>query len=276
MAAALVVAAPVLVGVAYSGLAAVGLVGFGGTGGSAAARIARVLSDPAVWRSVAWSVWIAGAATAISAALAIALAAAFRSSRPLDRAARAVAVIPLPIPHIVAAVLAVLILGQSGLIARIAFALGWISAPADMPALIYDGAGVGLIIALVWKETPFLALVCFSVLATRAAALEEAARTLGAGPRQVFRRVTLPILWRGMMPATVAVFAFTVGTYEAAALLGASDPLALPLLTMERYTDASLAARGDAFVLVILAMSIAAAAVALHEWTRRGWEEFAG
>jgi putative spermidine/putrescine transport system permease protein len=140
-----------------------------------------------------------------------------------------------------------------------------IDGPAAMPALVFDPAGIGLILTLVWKEIPFLALVAFSVLAAQGDGLEETARTLGAGRWATFRRVTLPVLWRGMLPAVVAVFAFVAGSYELALLLAPSDPLALPLQTMERYTGSSLGRRADAFVLALVAIAIAAAAVALHE-----------
>lgn len=266
--AALVVAAPVLIGIGYSLLAALEPGAPAGSAAPSLERLTRVLSDGATWRALAWSVWVAAAATAISAAAAILLAVVFRRAHPLDRLARLVAVSPLPIPHVVAGVLGVLILSQSGLLARAAFALGWISDPADMPPLVYDRAGIGMILSLAWKETPFLALIAFSIMAGRARDLEEAARTLGAGAAQVFRRVTLPVLWRGMLPPIVAVFAFAAGSYEAAVLLAPSDPLALPLLTMERYTDASLETRGDAFVLVLVGMAVAVLAVAGHEWLR--------
>lgn len=256
-----------LAGVVYSALAAFDLAGLGG-GGPGGARLVRVFAEPAVWRGVVWTVWVAAASTVLSAALAMLLAAVFRGRTRMDRSARALALLPLPVPHVVAAVCGVLILGQSGLLARFAYAAGLISVPAEMPALTYDSLGIGLILTLTWKEVPFLALVAFSVLAARGTRLEETARSLGAGRWQTFRRVTLPVLWRGMLPAIVAVFAFVAGTYETMALLAPSDPLALPLLTMERYTDASLAARGDAFVLVLVAMALAAAAVALHERAR--------
>lgn len=272
LAAALVVAAPVLVGVCYAGLAATGWMG--PEGGGSLERVRRVLAERTVWEGVAWSIWVAGAATLISTVLAMLLATAFRTRRRLDRAARTVALVPLPIPHVVAALLAVLILGQSGILGRAAFALGLVDGPGAVPAVVYDRWGVGLILALVWKETPFLSLIAFSVLARRAVSLEESARTLGASPRQVLLRVTAPVLWRGMMPAAVAVFAFAAGSYEAAALLAPSDPLALPLLTMERYTDAALNRRADAFVLVVLGTALAVGAVAVHEWLRRGWREF--
>jgi ABC-type Fe3+ transport system permease subunit len=275
LAAAALVALPVLVGLGYSAVAAFGGAGIGATGWSSA-RVARVLGEPAVWRSVSWTVLTAASATLAAAAAAVAVAVSFRSTVPGARLARALAVAPLPIPHLVAAAGGVLILGQSGLLARLAVAAGLIGTPAEMPALVYDSTGVGLILTLAWKEFAFLALVAFSLLSGRGESLEEAARTLGAGPGEIFRRVTWPVLWRGLLPATVAVFAFAAGSYEAAVLLAPSDPLPLPVLTLERYHDPRLAARGDAFVLVLLALVVAGAAVALHEWARSRSEPIDG
>lgn len=276
MVAALVVAGPVLVGVGYSVLGAAGLVGAGAGGGPTRAHVARVLGQGAVWEGLAWSVWVAAAATILAAVGSSTLAVLFRGGGRSHRWGRSLAVLPLPVPHVVAGVMGVLILSQSGLLARLGHSLGVIDAPADMPALVYDTAGVGLILTLAWKELPFLALIAFSVLAGRGESLEEAARSLGAGPAQVLLRVTLPVLWRGMLPATVAVFTFAAGSYEAAALLAPSDPLAFPLLVMERWQGASLERRADAFVLALLALGLSVVAVAAHEWVRWGWEELEG
>jgi putative spermidine/putrescine transport system permease protein len=263
-------AAPVLLGVSYALAASVGLAGAGSRGLSGGSWV-RVLGSGATWAGLGWSLWIAAASTAISTGIAVLLAVVFRGSSRLDGAARALALLPLPIPHLVAAVGAVLVLGQSGILARMAHAAGLAQVPADLPALVADPWGVGLIAALVWKEVPFLALVAFSVLASRGTALEEAARTLGAGRWATFRLVTWPILWRGMLPAVVAVFTFVVGSWEVAVLLAPSDPLALPLQIMERHTDPALARRGEAWVLVLVALGIATAAVVLHERLRARW-----
>ncbi len=271
LAAAFLLASPVLVGVIYAGAASVGLVGVGARGLTTGAW-GRVLSDGGVHAGIAWSLWVAAASTALATAGAVALAVVFRGRRRLDIAARALSLLPLPVPHVVAGVCGVLILGQSGVLSRVAHGLGLVSSPADMPALVADPAGIGLILALTWKEIPFLALVAFSILASRGERLEEAARTLGAGPLATFLLVTWPVLWRGMLPAVVAVFTFVAGSWEVAVLLAPSDPLALPLQVMERHTDPALARRGEAFVLALVALALAAAAVALHERLRARWE----
>lgn len=256
--AVLLVAAPPLLGIAYAAGASVEHV--------------HALADRALWRSVAFSAWIAAVSTALATAAAVGIAVLVRGTRPLDRAGRALAVLPLPIPHLVAGVLGLLVLAQSGLLARAAHALGLITGPADMPALVYDPLGLGIMLTLAWKETPFLALVAISLLATRGAAYEEAARSLGARPWQRFRLVTWPLLWRGLLPAVVAVFAFVAGTYEVTALLAPSDPAPLPVLTWERYTAVALERRGEAFVLVLVALGLSVVAVTAHEWARARWE----
>lgn len=255
--AAVLVAAPALVGLGWSAAVA-----------WSSGRTGIVLSNGAVWRGLGWSIWIAAAATLLATAGAVIIAALFRSNDPLHRWGRALAIAPLPIPHLVAAAVGVMILSQSGLLARVGFSLGFIDSPGAMPALVYDRAGIGLIVTLAWKEFPFLALLAISLLGTRGAAFEETARTLGAPPWAVFRHATWPVLWRGLLPGAAAVFIFTAGSYETALLLAPSNPLALPLLIAERHNDPALARRADAGVLVLLAFLLSVLVVALHEWAR--------
>lgn len=264
---AFLLALPVLVGIGYAALGALDVVGFA-SGEASLARTARVLGERATWRGVLMSLWVGLASTALAAGGATALALLFRGRGRTDRVARALAVLPLPLPHLVAAAGAVLVLAQSGLLGRLLVALGAAAGPADVPALVYDGAGVGMILAFAWKELPFLALVAFTVLGARATDAEEAARTLGARPRDVARRVTLPLLWRGLLPAAVAAFIFVAGNYEAAALLAPSDPAPLPVLAYERWLDPDLARRGDAYVLTLVALLLGVVAVAAHETAR--------
>ena len=271
LAAAMLVALPVVLGVGYSLAASVGVAGSGATG-LTSDRLSRVLGDASTWYGLLWTLWTAAAATTLATVGAVACAMAFRGNRVTDRVAHALVLLPLPVPHLVAAALGVWILGQSGMIARVGFAFGLLHTPAQMPALVYDRWGLGLILTMAWKEMAFLALVASSLLATRAAVAEEAARTLGAGRWMTFHRVTWPIVWRGLLPAVVAVFIFVAGSYEAAVLLAPSNPLALSLLVAERAADPALTRRGDAYVVSLLLFALAVIAVIAHEGARARWE----
>lgn len=271
LAAAALVASPVAIGILYAAAASIGLVGAGASG-AGVDRLLRVLEDRVTWSGLGFTLRVAAMSTVLATAGAVTVAIIFRRHVPLDRAARALAALPLTVPHLVAGMLGVWVLGQSGLLARLAVGAGVIDGPAQMPALIYDEPGVGLVLAMAWKEMAFLSVVATALLATQAEVVEEASRTLGAGPWDTFRRVTWPLLWRGLLPAVTAVFVFVAGSYEAAALLAPSDPAALPVLVLERAADPDLARRGDAYVVSLLLLAIGVLAVFVHEWTRARWE----
>lgn len=264
------IAAPVAIGGMYSAAAAVGLAG-AGAGTVGVSRIIAVVTNLATWRSILWTVATAAAATALATFAAVVVAVRLHASP----AGRWLAVFPLAVPHVAAALAALLLLGQSGLLSRLAFAAGLTSVPGDFPALVYDRAGAALVLAMAWKEFPFIALTAFAVLDTRGAVLEEAARTLGASTLQTFRRVTWPLLRRGLAPAVVAVFAFLIGQYEMAALLAPSDPMALPVLTLQRSVDPDLARRGEAHVLGLLALTFSAMLVVAYMRAQRTAERAA-
>jgi putative spermidine/putrescine transport system permease protein len=233
--------------------------------GTLATRLAR----PGPWLSLAWSTAAALVATMLATAGALTVALTFRGTRTADRAARALATLPLPIPPIVVAAAAVLVLSQSGLLARIAATMGWITVPADMPALLNVPHGAGLILALAWKELGFLSLLSCTVVAGLDPELEATARTLGATERVAHRHVLVPLIWRGILPGVVAAFAFVLGSYELPALLGPTHPQPLAVAVLERARDADPAARGDAWAATLLLFAAAMAAVGWHEWSRR-------
>lgn len=256
-----VLAAPIALGAAYSLLSAVGIAGAGARG-LTLQPMAAVFGDMQTWRGLAWTLLTAGAATLLALVAACATALWIRSRPWWLR----LAVLPMAVPHVAAALAVLLLLGQSGWLARLAHALGLTATPADFPALVYDEAGVALVVACAWKEFPYLLLTAVAVLATRADDLEAVARGLGASPAQTFRRITWPLLWRAMAPAVLATFAFLIGQYEMPLLLAPSDPLAFPLLAYERSVDPTLTRRAEAHVLGLIALAISAGLVIAHAW----------
>lgn len=266
--AGVLLALPAALGAGYSMLSALGLAGAGASG-LTLRPLLSVVSDAQTWRSLAWTMASAGAATALALATACA-AAVWLRARPWWLRAAA---LPMAVPHVAAALAVLLLAGQSGWLSRLGVAAGLTAAPVDFPALVYDPAGIGLVFAFAWKEFPYLLLTAVAVLATQTQDLEAVARTLGASPVQVFRRVTWPLLWRGVAPAVIATCAYLVGQYEMPALLAPSDPLAYPLLVYERSVDPTLARRAEAHVLGLIALLLATVLVALHAWwqSRHEW-----
>lgn len=219
------------------------------------------------WGSLAFSLWVSAASTLISAGLAL-LLAAWLDERSADDGSAAFALNwNLAFPHLVWAVMLLLLLSQSGLLARWAAALGLISLPAQFPVLVRDTYGLGIILSYIGKETPFLSLLILSVLRTQPAGYRLAAENLGADRWQRLRYLTFPLALPALLSGALLVFAFVFSSYEVPALLGVNFPRALPVLALRFFNDPDLRARADgmAISLVITAITLLVAALSLRK-----------
>ena len=99
---------------------------------------------------------------------------------------------------------------------------------------------------------PFIGVIVLANMQSIGEDYESVARSLGASRWQAFRHVLLPLIFPGMLSASVMVFAFTFGAYEIPAILGANYPAALPVLAYRQYTDVDLAARPEAMAMAII------------------------
>lgn len=217
-----------------------------------------VLTDSNFLRSLWLTFRIAATATVLSSVLAVGFALVLRQKFAGSRIATFLFQIPLPVPHLVAASGIILLVTQSGLTARLAKALGIIDVPGDFPALVFDEAGIAIILSFLWKEVPFVGLVVLAVLQSVGPQYEEQARTLGANARQRFFNVLLPLIMPGIMSTSIIIFAFTFANYEIPLLLGVRFPATLPVVAYRQYQDPDLALRPEA-----MAISIVLAIVAL-------------
>jgi putative spermidine/putrescine transport system permease protein len=216
------------------------------------AAYGAVLSSPGFLASLGLSLWIALASTLISAVLALGAALLLRQTFPGRRLIGFLFQMNLTVPHVVGAVGMLYLVSQSGAFARLAYAGGLITAPAQFPALTHDPFAIGVILLYVWKEVPFITLILLANLQSIGVDHEATARSLGATRWQAFRHVTLPMLMPGLLAASVLVFAFAFGAYEIPLLLGASSPKALPVLAWQSYTDVDLAARPEAMAMAVI------------------------
>ena len=232
-----------------------------------------VLRRSGFWTSYGFSLWVAFAGTVLAAIGAMLVG--FRWTRRADRKGRltlSILQFNVGIPHLVWAVALVAVLSPSGWLARLSTSVGLIDRPSQFPLLVNDRFGVGIILHLVSKELPFLVLASLPLTGPRLRAGLAQAATLGASPRSQLRHVYLPGVAPAFLPALVAVFAYALGAYEPAAVLGVQRPRALSVVAVEWFRDPNLRLREQAFALsTILLVTIAAFAAALLLSTRRWW-----
>jgi putative spermidine/putrescine transport system permease protein len=235
-----------------------------------AAAYARLWQRNDFLASLGLTLWIALASTLLSSLLALISALTLRRLIWGRAWATFIFQLNLPIPHSVGAVAMLLLLGQSGFLARLAHGAGLIDGPADFPALTHDPFALGIILEYSWKSTTFIGITVLAALVALGDEYEAAARSLGANAWQRFYRVTLPLVTPALMSAAVLTFAFAFGAFEVPYLLGQRYPSALPVLAYRSYVDVDLAARPEAMAISMVIALITSVAVLLYMRVMRG------
>lgn len=223
----------------------------------------EVFAKPDMLRSVLYSLYIAFASAGLSTVAGVLICMALVSVGKTKEKMMRVVQIPIVVPHVVVAIFVINILSQNGLLARAAYMLGLISEQQDFPMLIYDPGGIGVILAYLWKEIPFIIYFVIGLMASIDGRMGEAAVNLGAGRLASFVRVTLPLCMPSILSGFLIIFVFALGAYELPALLGATAPKALPVLAYIQYTHPDLKNRPYAMALngIIIAISLLSAVV---------------
>lgn len=211
-----------------------------------------ILTDRDFYTSLFLTLYIACTSTLLAVLLAVGIALVLRQRFSGSRFATFLFQLPLPVPHLVAAAGFVLLLTQSGLLARIGYHLGWLERPNEFPALVFDRWQITTILVYVWKEVPFIGLVVLAVLKGIGQDYEEIAQTLGASRWQRLRHVLLPLLLPGLSTTSIIVFAFVFGSFEIPLLLGQRYPNVLPVTAYRAYVDPDLNQRPEAMAMGIL------------------------
>ncbi|MBC6437704.1 MAG: ABC transporter permease subunit [Rhodobacteraceae bacterium] len=223
-----------------------------------------IFSDREFYRSFLLSIHISFTSTLISCVLAVGAALLLRRLHLGRTVITFLFQLNLTVPHLVGAIGILYLFSQSGVFARLAAEMDLISRPAEFPALVFDPYAIGIILQYVWKEVPFIGVIVLANMQTMGHDYEAVARSLGATRWQGFRYVLLPLIWPGLLSASVIVFAFAFGAYEIPALLGAHYPAALPVLAHRKYTDVDLAARPEAMALAIVIAVLSAVMLAIY------------
>jgi putative spermidine/putrescine transport system permease protein len=251
------IAGPLMAGLAFMLLYSTGVIGLLATGFTLR-YWSHVLIDGQTWISLAYSALLGSASLGASLVLALALQAAL-GVRLRTGALRGLLFLPMAIPPIVAALLSVQMLGNAGLLSRVAHAAGLVARPEDFPALLYTPAGLGIVITHVMLVTPFLLLMLDRIERHALLSdLEQMARTLGASPWQAWRRVCLPVLLRAGAPVLSVYLVVLMGAYEVPLLVGAQYPSMISVLIQRRFSQFDMGTRPEAYVLASIYACLAA------------------
>jgi molybdate transport system permease protein len=133
-------------------------------------------------------------------------------------------------------------------------------------------AGVGVDVVFTWKAVVLaMAVMSFPLLVRSArTAFEEVderlvgiARTLGLGPFAAFRRVTLPLAWRGLLAGVVLAYSRALGEFGATVMIAGNIPGRTRTLSLAIFHESQLGRDDRALVLAGVTCVLAFAAL----WT---------
>jgi len=163
--------------------------------------------------------------------------------------------LPLVIPHPVAGIALLLVLGRSSAVGSALYAAG----------LRVAGSPTGIICAMLFVSAPLYVSAARESFARVDARFEAVARTLGDDAWRAFARVTLPLSARGLTAAAIVMWARAVSEFGAIVIL-TYNPKVASVLSYDRFTAFGLnEALPVAAVLVLLALVPLAALRALRK-----------
>lgn len=212
------------------------------------------LEIEAVQLSLKVSLWAVAISLPFGIAVAWVLARCEFPGKPLFDA---LIHLPLVVPPVVIGYLLLILLGRNG-------AVG---------GFLYETFGVTVTFS--WQGAAVAAAVMAFPLMVRAirlsieaidTRLEQAARTLGAGPVDVFFSVTLPLAGSGIVVGVILAFARALGEFGATITFVSAIPGETTTLPVALYGLAQVPGQeGSAIRLVILSIVIAFAAMFISE-----------
>ncbi|HSK75807.1 MAG TPA: ABC transporter permease [Thermoanaerobaculia bacterium] len=168
----------------------------------------KLLGNDVLLRSVRNSLLVAGITTAVATVLGTLAALALgRYDFRGKRGTRALLYLPVIIPEVVLGAALLTFFG----VVEMRLSLG------------------PVVIAHVVFSVSYVAIVVRARLSGLDPSLEEAARDLGAGPFETFRRVTLPLILPGIVASALLVFTLSIDDYVVTSFVAGVGSTTLPL-----------------------------------------------
>ena len=208
--------------------------------------------EPLYIRVLARSVILAAATTIVCLVVGYPVAywLARRAPPTMRRALLVLVILPFWTSFLVRMYAWMFLLRTEGLVN---LALGSLGLPAL--GLLYNPAAV--LLGQVYGELPFIILPLYASLEKLDPALLDAAADLGAPPREVLRRVVLPLTWPGIVAGSILVFIPSLGAYLAPDLLGGARYVYVGSLIQSQFAVARDMPFGSALSLVLMAAVVA-------------------
>ncbi|OJF10581.1 molybdenum ABC transporter permease subunit [Couchioplanes caeruleus subsp. caeruleus] len=181
-----------------------------------------------------------------------------RTQLPGRSILRAITTLPVVLPPVVGGVALLLAFGREGVFG---------SFLDDAFGIRLAFSTYGVILAETFVAMPFLVLTVCGALQSADRHLEEAARTLGASPWTVFRRITLPQIRPSLLSGAVLCWARALGEFGATITFAGNLPGTTQTLPLAVY----VALEQSPEAAVVLSLLLVAVSLSILIGLRKQW-----
>ncbi|HEY9769998.1 MAG TPA: sugar ABC transporter permease [Coleofasciculaceae cyanobacterium] len=235
------------------------------------ANYQRMLGDGRFWQSLGNTSVFTVVSVVLELFLGLGVALVLNKSFFGRGVVRTIAIIPWALPTAVMGLAWAWIFNdQYGVVNDILFRLGLIDTGINWlgsPAL----AMVALIIADVWKTTPFISIILLAGLQSISEDLYEAHKMDGASPWQSFYQITLPLLMPQILIALLFRFAQSFGVFDLVQVMtgggpaGSTETVSIYIYsTVMRYLDFGYGAALVVITFLLLVLAVATISLILN------------
>jgi len=214
------------------------------------------------WNAIQLSLLVA--ATAVLLSLPFGIAAGWVLARkrfPGKLLLETLINLPLVLPPVITGYLLLITFGRRGMIGS------WLESWLGV-RLVFDWKGAALAGAIVAFPLMVRAIrIAFAAVDRR---IEQAARTLGAGPFDTFWTVSLPLAFHGVITGSILAFARSLGEFGATIMIAGNIPgetQTIPLFVYSRLETPG--GFEQSFGIIAFSVLISAAALLVGEWLDR-------
>jgi molybdate transport system permease protein len=221
--------------------------------------VAADLTAPAVLTALRLSLVCSFGALCLSLVFGVPLAWLLARGRFPGRSfVRALVLLPMVLPPVVGGVALLLAFGRSGV------AGAWLE---RLFGITLPFTTMGAMLAETFVAMPFLVITVEAGIRGVKRGYEEAAATLGAGRWQVFRCITLPLIWPSLAAGAALCWARALGEFGATITFAGNLPGTTQTMPLAVYT----AMQSDPAAAVTLSLIMIAISLAVLVALRRRW-----
>lgn len=203
-------------------------------------------TEQGVLQAIKYSLLTAPVSTAVATVFGVPLAYVLaRSNFPGKPLVDAVVVLPLVMPPVVGGVMLLTTFGQFTPLGAAAAAMG----------ISLTDSYLGIVLAQTFVASPFIVITARSGFASIDREIEQAARSLGKGPLETFRLVSLPLARGSILAGIVLTFARAMGEFGAT-MMTAYHPNTMPTQIWVTFVSRGVSETAP-LVIILLAVGFA-------------------